>query len=898
MLTSAFAPGQRVVAPAEPQLGLGVVTEVGGRRFQVLFPKADVQRTYSSDTSAVHRFKAKVGDTITTQSGEEYRVSALLETDGIVSYQTTDGGEVSEMTLSVDLKHSDPFSALAVGKPGSPRTFVSRVTAHNSQSFGRSQEHRGLGSARVELLPHQLFVTERVSQMWRPRVLLADEVGLGKTIEAGLIGIRLAALGRARSVAVVAPRALVGQWLAEFYRRFARPLTLFDAELEELPQDVLIPADDLDFLPADFQRELLIVDEAHHYYDDEALKVLAGRSGAVLFLTATPSLGGEESLFRLLNQLDPWRYPDADALKAKGGEWAQVADLARRVESGENEKTLEREFQKAFPGEADLAQLAAKGESEELLQRLVDRHGLGRSLIRNRRARLHDLFSGRDVVSYELEDDLGLFLIDHLRELKSQGKKVLVMVESTEDVNRWARLLNEKTTLSVARFDETMSLLERDRQAAWFNRVVAAPGEEEPASVLLCSEVGGEGRNFQVAHHLILLDLPRHPDKLEQRIGRLDRIGQTERVIVHVPLPQGDDRRAVRFAWLHDGLNAFARPLAEGQIAYEEFGEELKEFEKRGIDHEEFGSWLQRVRLWTEKAQERAEQSVDPLIDRMSYSPQQAQDLAAKAAAEQEAMSQHLQEVLPDLLDSLGVMLEARSEKGLYFIKSGDMMFVEALPGLPPGGALVTFDRTLANRRDDVEFLHFEHRLVRNTLDLILDEGVGKATAARWKGAPKTTVCFQFLFVLEIEGPEYLSLSRYLPAQTQVVTGDLAAQVVEGWELPGGIAVEERALERLGPDVVETLLVRTQDLRPRLRAQAEELLESKTSSLKAQAAAKAESFFAREAARLQHLRENQETAEVVEQALQELESQHTEVLECLKKADWRFDAVRMILCQE
>ena len=197
-----------------------------------------------------------------------------------------------------------------------------------------------------------------------------------------------------------------------------------------------------------------------------------------------------------------------------------------------------------------------------------------------------------------------------------------------------------------------------------------------------------------------------------------------------------------------------------------------------------------------------------------------------------------------------------------------------------------------------MEFLHFEHRLVRNTLDLILDEGVGKATAARWKGAPKTTVCFQFLFVLEIEGPEYLSLSRYLPAQTQVVTGDLAAQVVEGWELPGGIAVEERALERLGPDVVETLLVRTQDLRPRLRAQAEELLESKTSSLKAQAAAKAESFFAREAARLQHLRENQETAEVVEQALQELESQHTEVLECLKKADWRFDAVRMILCQE
>lgn len=735
--------------------------------------------------------------------------------------------------------------------------------------------------------------------MWRPRVLLADEVGLGKTIEAGLIGIRLAALGRAHSVAVVAPRALVGQWLAEFFRRFARPLTLFDPDLEELPQDVLIPADDLDFLPADFERELLIVDEAHHYYQDEALRILAARSGAVLFLTATPSLGGQNSLFGLLHQVDPIRYPDPESLSEHGEEWAKVADLARRIEESKDLSALSPEVEAAFPGEPDLPELAKNNQEDELLQRLVDRHGLGRSLIRNRRTRLQSLFSGREVVAHQIgKADEGEFLIDLLKKLKADDCKALVMVESTKDVSRWARLLAQKTTLSVARFDETMSLLERDRQAAWFNRTVTAKGEEEPASVLLCSEVGGEGRNFQVAHHLILLDLPRHPDKLEQRIGRLDRIGQTERVTVHVPLPDKNKARGVVFGWLNDGLNAFSRPLAEGQTAYQKFGDELREFEKKGPGHKAFLSWLEGVKKWADLAQKEAEKAVDPLIDRMSFNEEQADGLTQLVRQEQEAFSEHLQETLPDLLDSLGVMLEARDNEGLYYVRAGDMMFVEALPGLPPGGALVTFDRTLANRRDDVEFLHFEHRLVQNTLDVILDEGVGKAAAGRWKGAPKTTVLFQFLYVLEAEGPQHLSLARFLPVRTAVLSGDLAGVMEPGNQLPGGVPVDERALERLSLEVVETLLARTQELRPRLKEQAQALLASQTESLTKEALAKAKDFYDREQARLQHLRENQESEELIAGAVSELEAQQNEALACLKKARWRFDAVRMILCQE
>lgn len=900
MQTTTFLQGQRVVAPAEPQLGLGVVTEREGRRLSVLFPKADLTRTYSNDTTALHRFLAKPGDRVRTEEGTEEVVVGVEEgPGGLVSYRVESGRTLSELALSMDLGQTDPFALLAVGRPGSPADFLSRTQAYELRAVGRSQEHRGLGSARVELLPHQMFVAERVAKMWRPRVLLADEVGLGKTVEAGLIAVRLAALGRTDALAVVVPRALIGQWLAEFFRRFARPLTLFDPEMTELPQDLLIAADDLDFLPANFSRELLIVDEAHHYHDDETLRVLAERSQAVLFLSATPSLGGEDSLFKLLHRLDPLRYPGAEELKIQSQQWSQVADLARDIESGLSSQESVTRLRQTFPDDDDLIALAEEGATEELLQRLVDRHGLGRSLIRNRRARLENLFSARRVVTHELETGgIGEFLVSFLLERRANGEKVLVMVESPQEVILWAGLLAEETNLSVARFDESMSLLERDRQAAWFNRTTSLPGEEEPASVLLCSSLGGEGRNFQVAHHLLLLGLPRHPDKLEQRIGRLDRIGQKSEVTIHVPLPEESPVSLVRFNWLHRGLDAFHRPFGEGQTAFQQFGDELERWEKQTEHTEEFEAWVDGISKWAHEARERSERSVDPLIDRVSFDETRSERLTEKVREEQQRLAGELSEVLPELLDSLGVVLEPRGDEGAFFIKPGEMMFVEALPGLSSDGTLVTFKRELANRRDDIEFLHFEHRLVQNTLDLILEEGVGRATAARWKGAPTTTVLFQFLYVLEAEGPQRLSLGRFFPTRTEVVTGDLSGAIALGSALPGGSVVKESSLERLAPEVVDTLLTRTSELRGQLEESAQALLEELVGESRRDGVERAMSFFDTEEARLTHLHEAAELEELVAESLREVCRVREETKRCLESMKWRFDAVRMVLCQE
>ncbi len=903
MITTNWSPGQRVFAPAEPHLGLGLVLERDGRRFDVLFPKADERRTYSQDTEALTRFRAKVGDLVTDLDGKEWTVKEIVERDERLIYVTTQDEEVGEETLALDLEQPDPFAELALGRPGSPADFARRLRAFKLKALGRSQAHRGLGAARVELLPHQLFVTERVAKMWRPRALLADEVGLGKTVEAGLIAVRMAALGRVSSVAVVAPRALVGQWLAEFYRRFARPLTLFDVELEELPQDVLLAADDLDFLPEGFSRDLLIVDEAHHYACDDALKAIARKSRAVLLLSATPSLGGQDRLFDLLHLLDPLRYPGRDSLAETAHRWREVADLARDAEAGATSEVLVARLTRLYPEESDLRDLAASGQAEELLDRLVDRHGLGRSLMRNRRRRLQGLFPGRVVASHELDKGhkLDTFLVEFLKERKKHGDKTLVMVESPKEVARWARILQKNSNLAVARFDESMSLLERDRQAAWFNRTGVDTVEGEGAGVLICSEIGGEGRNFQVAHHLLLLDLPAHPDRLEQRIGRLDRIGQTRVVQVHVPIAFGDRSTAVRYAWLEGGLNAFKRPLTEGQRAYERFREDLETWEIKGPG-KAFEVWCRDVRKAVDLQQAEAEAAVDPLVDRMSFREADASQLRADVEREVHTLAAELESELVDLLDSLGVVMEARGEDKIFVIRPGDMMFVDGLPGMPPEGCSVTFDRTTANRREEIDFLHFEHRLVQGVLDLILDEGIGKATAARWRGAPTTTICFQFLFSWEADAPANLGIDRFLPAQAVIVTGDMAQGLVVGNQLPSGGEVPSEGLERLGQEVVETLLARTVELRPQLLQSALQLLAGTAAGLLAAAQEKAHAFFDAETSRLRHLQQtddpNSPGFELYRSAFSDLEGFRLACEEILGRTEWRFDAVRLILCQE
>ncbi len=119
------------------------------------------------------------------------------------------------------------------------------------------------------------------------------------------------------------------------------------------------------------------------------------------------------------------------------------------------------------------------------------------------------------------------WLADKCKQLYPE--KMLVIAANAETSLDITQYLKTQTGVHATAFHQGLSIVERDRAAAFF------ADHETGSQILVCSEIGSEGRNFQFAHHLVLFDLPINPDLLEQRIGRLDRIGQTSTLQIHAP---------------------------------------------------------------------------------------------------------------------------------------------------------------------------------------------------------------------------------------------------------------------------------------------------------------------------------------------------------------------------
>ena len=156
------------------------------------------------------------------------------------------------------------------------------------------------------------------------------------------------------------------------------------------------------------------------------------------------------------------------------------------------------------------------------------------------------------------------FLLNH------KSKKVLVIAAAATTVVELSNQIKRTSGINVGVFHQGMSLVDRDRAAAWF------ADHESGTQVLICSEIGSEGRNFQFSHHMVMFDLPENPDLLEQRIGRLDRIGQNALINIHVPYLKGTAQE-IMFHWYHEGLNAFEQTCPAGHQVYMQLHHELRE---------------------------------------------------------------------------------------------------------------------------------------------------------------------------------------------------------------------------------------------------------------------------------------------------------------------------------
>jgi hypothetical protein len=184
-IMSNYVPGQRWISNAEPELGLGTVLRVEGRMVQLVYARTGTVRQYATHSAPLTRAQFRAGDMITL-AGKPHRVDDVDQRDGLFHY-VVHGSVFCETALDDLQSVSKAEDRLNQGRVDRNDQFEFRYEALMQRASARRSAAFGLQSARVDLIPHQLKVAQIAADRRPPRVLLADEVGLGKTIEAGLI---------------------------------------------------------------------------------------------------------------------------------------------------------------------------------------------------------------------------------------------------------------------------------------------------------------------------------------------------------------------------------------------------------------------------------------------------------------------------------------------------------------------------------------------------------------------------------------------------------------------------------------------------------------------------------------------------------------------------------------
>jgi ATP-dependent helicase HepA len=415
---SKFLPGQRWFSTAEPELGLGTVMRLAGRSVQIVYTGSGEVRMYALETAPLARAEFRAGDRMRAH-GEELAVDAVETRDGLIWYRS---GErlIAEGELDAEQPVSQADARLMGGRVDRNDQFEMRV--ETLQRRAAAQRHAGAGmlGARIDLIPHQLRVAETAAARRPPRLLLADEVGLGKTIEACLIVAQQRAAGRADRVLVLVPESLVHQWFVELLRRFNLRFAIFDeerCESMEMGGSAANPFEDeqgviaaTGWLANDAKRakqaleagwDLLVVDEAHHLaWSPDApsaeykfVERLAARTSGVVLLTATPEQLGLGGHFARLRLLDPARYVELPAFEAETAGFRRLSGTVDKLLDAQSLSADDVEVLAGLLGD-EAAQLPAVlgaiatgnvAARDALIDNLIDRHGTGRVMIRNRR---------------------------------------------------------------------------------------------------------------------------------------------------------------------------------------------------------------------------------------------------------------------------------------------------------------------------------------------------------------------------------------------------------------------------------------------------------------------------------------------------------------------------------
>jgi ATP-dependent helicase HepA len=943
---SGFVIGQRWISESEPELGLATVMHTGKGRVLVEFKSAGETRTYATEHAPLKRVRFRAGDKVRTREDQEFLVNEVIEQQGLLIY-VGKNQRLPEAQLSDRLSLRGPQERLFAGRFDPSTAFELRRSTLDLIHRSRKSPVRGFLGGRIDLIPHQLYIAQEVASRHAARVMLSDEVGLGKTIEACLILHRLLLCGRANRVLVLVPESLVHQWFVEMLRRFNLWLHIFDEErcasieagepgANPFLDDQLVLTS-IGWLAADPRRsaqataagwDVLVVDEAHHLEWSQAapssayrvVDELSRRSEGLLLLTATPEQLGVESHFARLRLLDPDRYRDFASFQAEAKSYRGTAEVAEKLQS---EQVLTKKdialLRRLFAPDAELEPRLAelgKGNTEArqaVLGELLDLHGPGRVLFRNTRsgmkgfpkrtARLARLEAGPeadhwlDRVSTEFAQDAGdmrlqdtfdlakdprvLWLVELLQKLDPQ--KVLLIGRNIEKAEALDAALRRHLAINTGIFHEGLTLVQRDRNAAWF-------AEPDGARLLICSEIGSEGRNFQFAHHLVLFDLPLNPELLEQRIGRLDRIGQAEDIQIHIPFLARSPQEVLA-RWYHEGLNAFESNLEGGNELLHQFGRAVHDLALEfpvadcGAAEQELADLLKRTTTARRAIRRLLEQGRDRLLELNSFRPAAAQQLIGQIR-EQEGQPD-LEDYLLDVFDHFGVHIEELAPHTWQLNPEG--ILTGSFPSLPAEGMVATCDRRRALSREDVGFLTWDHPMVMGAMDLLLGSEMGNCAFAVLPAANERTLLLELIFVLEAIASSRLHADRFLPLTPVRLVVSHRLEDVSGALLGTNW---ERKLQNGSPyKLIENAAIVSRTL-PAMIQTAANLAEARAASLRQSARDEMNHLVGHEVERLQTLA--QVNDHVRPQEIRLAQAQQEELATALEQSRLRLDSLRLI----
>jgi ATP-dependent helicase HepA len=732
-----WSTGDQLTHRFNTDLGIGHITAIEGRVLVVRFPDSDTTLRLAADSDAL----------VPTTAPPERRDRSLIE-------------------------------RLAAGDVDLTDAFLTRLDALQLLA---AREAGGLGSmlgGRVRLFPHQLHVAERATAHLPVRWLLADEVGLGKTIEAALIMNRLLHTQRIERCLVVAPDTLTVQWLGELWRKYHQVFTLLDApRLADVARDfgsgfnpfdvhrravialeTLVERPDLTRHAVAANIDLLVVDEAQRLRRPpgrpgdpayRAVAPIAALGRHVLLLSATPLEDDAHGFFRLLQLLRPDEFPeglDVEARLASGVPFPPCTSATRRLDIGGlpprvpvavdvdlRSSALAHAASRVAHGGTPANPLVARRTIERVRRALASGAALKTVLEPDET----DLKQQADEI--DRDDPRLRWLAAHAVRWRQAREKTLVFVAHRETLEMLRTALSARASLATGVFHEHLSAARRDLEVARFRA-------DDGPSLLVSTEAGGEGRNFEFCHRLVLYDLPWRPSTVEQRIGRLDRIGRRMPVeIVYFRPASGIGADVVS---LFERMRLFHEPIAglEPQLAHVE-----RALDAAALDPSASLSDAAIDQMLTDAqaARTRIHDAAYQQLHRNPYRADLGPSILARVPADLDAS---MERVVTRIAARLGFRVDQVRGSHAYAIEFGNEALVDSLPGVTAGATFIgSFDREFAVLDESVDFFASGHPLVEGLLAHVEEAPEGRVARLELHVPGQPGVG---LIAIDKEGPE------------------------------------------------------------------------------------------------------------------------------------------------